>query len=101
MLKTFTAALVATALVAGPAFAAGTTPSDTPAAAPTAPATVSTPDTASQAGKGTMTKKPVKHARVHGRKHVVHHAAKMLKTGKVSKTSNAAKAGKSSKKAPA
>jgi hypothetical protein len=93
MLKTFTAALLATALIAGPAFAAGNTESAAPAGTAAAPAVTTPANTATTA---TPAKKPVRHARVQSRKHVVHHAAKAGKViGKVSKT------GKVSKKSPA
>jgi hypothetical protein len=110
MLRNFTAALIATALVAGPALAAqpssnaGASPA-APAAAPAAPATIK----GQNAVKQTDVRKPVKtvkhgrthvrHARTYGRHHVaqhvvqhVTHATKHLaKPGKVTKTNKTVK----------
>jgi hypothetical protein len=88
MLRNFTAALIATALIAGPAFAAQ--PSNdagaAPAAASAAPANTkgqATPK-AIDAGKPVKT---VKHARTHVRHHVAHVAKHLAnKPGKVSKS---------------
>jgi hypothetical protein len=88
MLRTFTAALLATALVAGPALAAqpsgdaGTAPKA--AAAATAPAA-----TSGQPSKQTEVRKPInKPAKMvrHSRSHVRHHTAHVIKPGKVAKS---------------
>jgi hypothetical protein len=109
MLRNFTAALIATALVAGPAFAAQ--PSKDAGAAPAAPAVAAAPAAPANvkgqnAIKQTEVRKPVKHARNHVRQartygrhhvaqHVVHatkHMAKHLaKPGKVTKTNKTVK----------
>jgi hypothetical protein len=103
MLRNFTAALIATALVAGPALAAqpssnaGASPA-APAAAPAAPATIK----GQNAIKQTDVRKPVKtvkhaqthvrHARTYGRHHVAQHVTKHLaKPGKVTKTNKTVK----------
>jgi hypothetical protein len=110
MLRNFTAALIAAALVAGPALAAqpssnaGAAPA-APAAAPAAPATIK----GQNAIKPTDARKPVKtvkharahvqthvrHARTYGHHHVVHvskHLVKHLaKPGKVTKTNKTVK----------
>jgi hypothetical protein len=108
MLRNFTAALIATALVAGPAFAAQ--PSKDAGAAPAAPANAAAPAAPANikgqnAIKQTEVRKPVKtvrhvrshvrHARTYGRHHVaqyVAHATKHLaKPGKVTKTNKTVK----------
>jgi hypothetical protein len=114
MLRTFTAVLIATALVAGPALAAqpssnaGAAPA-VPAAAPAVPANLKEQN----AIKQTDARKPVKtvkhariqarihvrHARTYGRHHVAQHASQhvahvtkhIAKPGKVTKTSKTAK----------
>ena len=103
MLRNFTAVLIATALVAGPALAAqpssnaGASPA-VPAAAPAAPATIK----GQNAIKQTDVRKPVKtvkraqthvrHARTYGRHHVAQHVTKHLaKPGKVTKTNKTVK----------
>src|SRR5579862_2681395 len=99
MLRNFTAALIATALVAGPALAAQ--PSKDAGAAPAAPAAPANVK-GQNAIKQTEVRKPVKHARNHvrhartyGRHHVaqhVTHATKHLaKPGKVTKTNKTVK----------
>lgn len=108
MLRNFTAALIATALVAGPALAAQ--PSSNAGAAPAAPAVAAAPAAPANlkgqnAIKQTEVRKPVKtvkharahvrHARTYGRHHVAHvskHMAKHLaKPGKVTKTNKTVK----------
>jgi hypothetical protein len=102
MLRNFTAALIATALVAGPALAAqpssnaGAAPA-APAAAPAAPATIK----GQNAIKQTDVRKPVKtvehgrthvrHARTYGRHHVAHVTKHLAKPGKVTKTNKTVK----------
>jgi hypothetical protein len=83
MLRNFTAALIATALVAGPALAAQPS-SDAgapPAAAPAAPANTKGQTTI----KKTDALKPVKTVK-HARTHVRHHVAHVVKPGKAAKT---------------
>jgi len=75
MLRNFVAALVATALVAGPAFAAQPAQN---AGAPTVPAITQTPAQQTDAKKPVKT---VKHARSHVR-HRVAHAAKPVNGAK-------------------
>ena len=108
MLRNFTAALIATALVAGPALAAQ--PSSNAGAAPAAPAVAAAPaapaNTKEQTAiKRTDVRKPVKtvkhvrtqarthvrHARTYGRHHVVHVSKHLAKPGKVTKTNKTAK----------
>ena len=112
MLRNFTAVLIATALVAGPAFAAQ--PSSNAGAAPAAPAVAAAPAAPANikgqnAIKQTDVRKPVKtvnhartqarthvrHARTYGRHHVAHvakHLAKHpAKPGKVTKTNKTVK----------
>jgi len=99
MLRNFTAVLIATALVAGPALAAqpssnaGASPA-APAAAPAAPATIK----GQNAIKQTDVRKPVKHGRTHvrhartyGRHHVAHVTKHLAKPGKVTKTNKTVK----------
>jgi hypothetical protein len=110
MLRNFTAALIATALVAGPALAAqpssnaGAAPA-APAAAPAAPATIKGQNAIKQADA----RKPVKtvkhariqarthvrHVRTYGRHHVAQHVAHvtkhLAKPGKVTKTNKTVK----------
>ena len=85
MLRNFTAALIATTLVAGSAFAAQ--PSATPAAAPAATPAASSTQNAAPAASSTQTAakptdaaKPVKSA-AHVRKPVRHHTARVVKPG--------------------
>jgi hypothetical protein len=105
MLRNFTAALIATALIAGPAFAAQ--PSSNAGAAPAAPAVAAAPAAPASikgqnATKQTDARKPVKHARTHvrhartyGRHHVAQHVAHvtkhLAKPGKVTKTNKSVK----------
>ena len=110
MLRNFTAALIATALIAGPALAAqpssnaGAAPA-APAAAPAVPATIKGQNTIKQ----TDVRKPVKtvkharahvqthvrHARTYGRHHVAQHVTHvtkhLAKPGKVTKTNKTVK----------
>jgi hypothetical protein len=85
MLRNFTAALIATALVAGPALAAQ--PSSDAGASP---AVAAPADTKAQAApQATDARKPaktVKHARTRARNHVRHHVAHVAKPGKVTKS---------------
>jgi hypothetical protein len=87
MLRNFTAALIATALVAGPALAAQ--PSSDAGAAPAA-ASAAPANTKGQAvPKATDARKPVKtvkHAQSHARTHARHHVAHVVKPGKTAKT---------------
>src|SRR5580704_8544550 len=99
MLRNFTAVLIATALIAGPALAAQ--PSSNAGAAPAAPTTIK----GQNAIKQTEVRKPVKtvrharnhvrYARTYGRYHVaqhVDHVTKHLaKPGKVTKTNKIVK----------
>jgi hypothetical protein len=108
MLRTFTTALIATALVAGPALAAQ--PSSNTGAAPAAPAVAAAPAAPANikgqnAIKRTEVRKPVKtvrHARSHvrqartyGRHHVAQHVDHVTKhfakPGKVTKTNKTVK----------
>jgi hypothetical protein len=112
MLRNFTAALIATALVAGPALAAQ--PSSNAGAAPAAPAVAAAPAAPANikgqnAIKQTEVRKPVKtvkhariqarthvrHARTYGRHHVAQHVAHVTKhvakPGKVTKTNKTVK----------
>jgi|SRR5580698_2733160 hypothetical protein len=101
MLRNFTAALIATALIAGPALAAQ--PSSNAGAAPAAPAVAAAPAApANIKGQNTIkqtdVRKPVKHARNHvrqartyGRHHVVHVTKHIAKPGKVTKTNKTVK----------
>jgi hypothetical protein len=108
MLRNFTAALIATALVAGPAFAAQ--PSSNAGAAPATPAVAAAPAAPASikgqnALKQTDVRKPVKtvkharahvrHARTYGRHHVAQHVAHvtkhLAKPGKVTKTNKTVK----------
>jgi hypothetical protein len=103
MLRNFTAALIATALVAGPALAAQ--PSSNAGAAPAAPAApaAAPADIKGQnAIKQTDARKPVKtikHARIYGRHHVAQHVAQhaahvtkhLAKPGKVTKSNKTVK----------
>jgi hypothetical protein len=91
MLRNFTAALIATALVAGPALAAqpSSNAGATPAAASATPAAIK----GQAVPKATDARKPaktVKHARRHARTqariHVRHHVAHLAKLGKAAKT---------------
>lgn len=91
MFKTCTAALLATALIAGPAFVAQTAPTGAGAAA-----TASAPASTHQAAKGPVVKKLTKHARLHRRRHV-HHVAKTNKASKTSKLGKTGKTGKTGK----
>ena len=87
MLRNFIAALIATAMVAGPALAAQ--PSSDAGAAPAAPAAaaVAPANTKGQTAiKQTDLRKPVKHARIEARTHVRHHVAHVVKPGKTAKT---------------
>ena len=80
MLRKFAAALLATTLIAGPAFAAqpsgsaGSTPAASTAAAP-----ASTNAVTKQTAKPTKT---VKHARKHARKHVARHKVGTMKVAR-------------------
>ena len=104
MLRNFTAALIAAALVAGPALAAqpssnaGAAPAaSVVAAAPAAPANIK----GQNAIKPTDVRKPVKtvkharahvrHARTYGRHHVAHMTKHLAKPGKVTKTNKTVK----------
>jgi hypothetical protein len=112
MLRNFTAALIATALIAGPALAAqpssnaGAAPAaSVVAAAPAAPANIK----GQNAIKQTDARKPVKpvkhariqaraqarahvrHARTYGHHHVVHVTKHLAKPGKVTKTNKTVK----------
>jgi hypothetical protein len=78
MLRTFTAALLATALIAGPALAAQ--PSS--GAASTAAATAAPAQAPAKQANETKPVKTVKHARAHSRKHVAH----VVKPGNAAKT---------------
>jgi hypothetical protein len=104
MLRNFTAALIATALIAGPALAAQ--PSSNAGAAPAAPAVAAAPAAPANikgqnAIKQTEVRKPVKtvkHARAHvrqartyGRHHVAHVGKHLAKPGKVTKTNKTVK----------
>jgi hypothetical protein len=108
MLRNFTAALIAAALVAGPALAAQ--PSSNAGAAPAAPAVAAAPAAPAtikgqNAIKQTDVRKPVKtvehgrthvrHARTYGRHHVAQHVTHvtkhLAKPGKVTKTNKAVK----------
>jgi hypothetical protein len=85
MLRNFTAALIATTLVAGSAFAAqpSATTTAAPAAAPTTSAPVASAPAASStqnAAKPADTAKPVKTVS-HVRKPVRHHTAHLVKPG--------------------
>ena len=83
MLRNITAALIATALVAGPALAAQ--PSSDAGAAPAA-ASATPANTKGQAAPGaTDARKPVKTVK-HARTHVRHHVAHVVKPGKAAKT---------------
>jgi len=82
MLRNFTAALIATALVAGPALAAQ--PSNDAGAAPAA-ATAPANTKGQTATKQTDALKPVKTVK-HARAHVRHHVAHVVKPGKAAKT---------------
>jgi hypothetical protein len=91
MLRNFTAALIATALVAGPALAAQ--PSSNAGAAPAAASATPADIKGQAAPKATDARKPVKivkharsQARTQARNHVRHHVAHVLKPGKVAKT---------------
>jgi hypothetical protein len=103
MLRNFTAALIATALIAGPALAAQ--PSSNAGAAPAA-VSAAPADTKGQAvPKATDARKPVKtvkharnhvrHARSYGRHHAAQHVAHvtkhLAKPGKVTKTNKTVK----------
>ncbi len=98
MLRTLTAALVATTLVAGTAFAAdsGNAGSANTPAAPAATTNVKAGDAAKSANAGTnVGSKTVKHVRKNTRKHVSHvksgkmHQARHVKGGKGTKTHQA------------
>src|SRR5579862_6707121 len=83
MLRNFTAALIATALLAGPALAAQ--PSNDAGASPAASSAAPANTKAQAAPKSTEKRKPaktVKRVRSHGRHHVAH----VLKPGKAAKT---------------
>jgi hypothetical protein len=82
MLRNFTAALIATALVAGPALAAK--PASDTGASPAAAAPANTKG--QSATKAIDARKPVKHARAHLR-HRVAHVAKPAKATKTMKSS--------------
>ena len=87
MLRNFTAALIATALVAGPALAAQ--PSSNVGASPAAVAVAPANTKGQTAIKQTDALKPVKtvkHARTHVRHHVAHVAKHLAKPGKAAKT---------------
>jgi hypothetical protein len=87
MLRNFTAALIATALVAGPALAAQ--PSSDAGAAPAAASAAPVNTKGQAAPKATDARKPaktVKHARTHVRHYVRHHVAHVAKPGKTAKT---------------
>jgi hypothetical protein len=83
MLRNFTAALIAAALIAGPALAAQ--PSSD---AGTAPAAAASANTKGQSAiKQSEALKPVKHARTHMRHHVAHVAKHLAnKPGKAAKS---------------
>ena len=78
MLRNFTAALIATALVAGPALAAQ--PSSNAGAAPAAPAVART-----------QARTHVRHARTYGQHHFAHVTKHLAKPGKVTKTNKTVK----------
>ena len=88
MLRNLTAALIATALVAGPALAAQ--PSSNAGAAPAAASATPADIKGQVAPKATEARKPVKtvrHARIHVRHHVAHVAKHLAnKPGKAAKT---------------
>ena len=87
MLRNFTAALIATALIAGPALAAQ--PSSNAGAAPAAASTTPADIKGQAVPKATDARKPVKtvkHARSQARTHVRHHVAHVFKPGKTAKT---------------
>jgi len=94
MLRNLTAALVATALLAGPAFAAQASgdSATVPAAAatkvqPTAkPMQAQKPTNPANPAKATKTVKTLKH----GRAHVRHHTAHVVKPGKATKSTKSA-----------
>jgi hypothetical protein len=81
MLRNFTAALIATALVAGPALAVQ--PASDAGAAPVAAAPANLK--AQAATKETDVRKPVKTVK-HARTHVRHHVAHVAKPAKATKT---------------
>jgi len=103
MLRNFTAVLIATALIAGPALAAqpSSNAGATPAAASATPADIK----GQAAPKATDARKPVKtvkhariqarthvrHARTYGHYHVVHVTKHLAKPGKVTKTNKTVK----------
>ena len=107
MLRNFTAALIATALVAGPALAAqpssnaGAAPAAPAVAAPAAPANIKGQNAIKQTDvrKSVKTVKHgrthVRHARTYGRHHVAQHVAHvtkhLAKPGKVTKTNKTVK----------
>jgi hypothetical protein len=85
MLRNFTVALIATALIAGSAFAAQ--PSNVAGAAPAATAAAPANTKGQATPKAIDAGKPVKHARTHVRHHVAHVAKHLAnKPGKVSKS---------------
>jgi len=91
MLRNFTAALIATALVAGPALAAQ--PPSNAGAAPAATSPVPADIKGQAVPKATDVRKPaktVKHARTEARTHVRHHVAHVVKPGKAAKTPKSA-----------
>jgi hypothetical protein len=103
MLRNFTAALIATALIAGPALAAQ--PSSNAGAAPAAASATPAGINGQTAPKATDARKPaktvkhargqvrthVRHARTYGRHHVAHVGKHLAKPGKVSKTNKTVK----------
>jgi hypothetical protein len=91
MLRNLTAALIATALVAGPAFAAQ--PSSDAGASPVAAAPANTKgQTTIKQTDALKPVKTVKHARTHVRHHVAHVAKHLAnKPGKAAKTAKTAK----------
>jgi hypothetical protein len=87
MLRDFTAALIATALIAGPALAAQ--PSSNAGAAPAAASATPADIKGQVVPKATDARKPVKtiaHARSQARTHVRHHVAHVVRPGKTANT---------------
>ena len=87
MLRNFTAALIATALIAGPALAAQ--PSSNAGAAPAAASATPADIKGQVVPKATDARKPVKtiaHTRSQARTHVRHHVAHVVRPGKTAKT---------------
>jgi hypothetical protein len=94
MLRKFAAVLLATSLIAGPAFAAQ--PSGTAGATPAAPAAAAPAST--NAATKTVTSqvkavKTVKHVRKHSRRHVVRHKIGAMKQARHVKTTKTHQSG--------